>query len=72
MDIKTLYENINDYVMDIKYNYNVKFEIYDKENYQKISNSMFTNEEMQEYFNSSDDTFKELISDENLLKSQYV
>ena len=69
--IENNYENIFDYVIDIKYNYNVKFEIYDKENYQKISNSMFTNEEMKEYLNSSDNTFKELISDENLLKSQY-
>ena len=69
--IENNYENIFDYVIDIKYNYNVKLELYDKENYQKISNSMFTNEEMQEYFNSSDDTFKELISDEKLLKSQY-
>ena len=69
--IENNYENICDYVIDIKYNYNVKLELYDKENYQKISNSMFTNEEMQEYFNSPDNTFKELISDENLLKSQY-
>ena len=69
--IENNYENIFDYVIDIKYNYNVKLELYDKENYQKISNSMFTNEEMQEYFNSSDNTFKELISDESLLKSQY-
>ena len=69
--IENNYENIFDYVIDIKYNYNVKLELYDKENYQKISNSMFTNEEMQEYFNSPDNTFKELISDENLLKSQY-
>ena len=69
--IENNYENIFDYVIDIKYNYNVKLELYDKENYQKISNSMFTIEEMKEYLNTSDDTFKELISDENLLKSQY-
>ncbi|MDD5865969.1 MAG: ATP-binding cassette domain-containing protein [bacterium] len=69
--IENNYENIFDYVIDIKYNYNVKLELYDKENYQKISNSMFTNEEMKEYLNTSDNTFKELISDEKLLKSQY-
>ena len=69
--IENNYENIFDYVIDIKYNYNVKLELYDKENYQKISNSMFTIEEMKEYLNTSDDTFKELISDEKLLKSQY-
>ena len=69
--IENNYENIFDYVIDIKYNYNVKLELYDKENYQKISNSMFTIEEMQEYLNTPDNTFKELISDENLLKSQY-
>ena len=69
--IENNYENIFDYVIDIKYNYNVKLELYDKENYQKISNSMFTNEEMKEYLNSSDNIFKELISDESLLKSQY-
>ena len=35
--IENNYENIFDYVIDIKYNYNVKLELYDKENYQKIS-----------------------------------
>ncbi|MGN1379301.1 MAG: ATP-binding cassette domain-containing protein [Bacilli bacterium] len=72
------YENINDYVMDIKYNYNVNIQLYDAENYQKISNYGLMVEGMKDVFDISsstqtsiDNTFKELISDNNLLKSQY-
>lgn len=72
------YENINDYVMDIKYNYNVDLQIYDKENYQKINNYGLMVESMKDVYglsstqkSSLNNTFIELISDQKLLKSQY-
>lgn len=73
------YENINDYVMDIKYNYDLDLQIYNAKNNEKISNYGLFVESMQNMYNASssssmsnfDTTFKELLSDSDLLKSQY-